>query len=110
MDKRDVFIRLTAIQVAGWRLGRRKSARRRNKNKRLLPIVMKLIKSLTVFACAFALVATIALAEDKEAKKQTCCEKATAKGKECAHPCCVEAHKAGKSCEKCNPNGEDKKK
>ena len=75
---------------------------------------MKLIKSLTVFACAFALVATIAMAEDKDKdakeKTQTCCEKATAKGKDCAHPCCVEAHKAGKSCEKCNKNKEDLKK
>lgn len=33
----------------------------------------------------------------------TCCEKAEAEGKACAHPCCVEATAAGKVCEKCNP-------
>ncbi len=72
---------------------------------------MKLIKSLTVFACAFALVASLSLAEDKKDAKaeKTCCEKAKAKGKECTHPCCVEATKAGKTCEKCNPKKADKK-
>lgn len=33
----------------------------------------------------------------------TCCETAKAKGKACAHPCCVEAVKAGGTCYKCNP-------
>jgi hypothetical protein len=51
------------------------------------------------------------MADDKPAdKKQTCCEKAKAEGKECKHKCCVAAHKEGKSCEKCNPNKEDMKK
>src|SRR5438552_13093814 len=32
---------------------------------------------------------------------QSCCVKAKAKGKECDHKCCVDAHKAKKLCEKC---------
>ncbi len=65
---------------------------------------MKLIKLFAVAACAFALVAMPAKADDsKPAKKMTCCQKAKAAGKECAHPCCVEAKKDGKVCEKCNP-------
>lgn len=68
---------------------------------------MKLIKLITITACAFALVVGSAMAEDKEVKK-TCCQKAKAAGKECAHPCCVEAKKDGKVCEKCNPKKEKK--
>ena len=70
---------------------------------------MKLIKPLTTIGCAVALAAGVALAGEaaKPEAKPTCCQKAAAEGKDCAHPCCVEAHKAGKSCEKCNPNKED---
>ena len=57
---------------------------------------MKLAKLISAAAFAFALLATPAIAE-------TCCEKAKAAGKECAHPCCVKAVKDGKVCEKCNP-------
>jgi hypothetical protein len=32
---------------------------------------------------------------------QSCCVKAKAKSEDCKHPCCVEAHKEGKVCEKC---------
>jgi len=73
---------------------------------------MKLIKILSVAAFALALLAGPVMADnDKPAeKKQTCCEKAKAEGKECKHKCCVAAHKDGKSCEKCNPNKEDQKK
>ena len=73
---------------------------------------MKLIKLLGLTACAVALLAGPAMAaEEKPAeKKQTCCEKAKAEGKECTHKCCVAAHKEGKSCEKCNKNKEDVKK
>ena len=72
---------------------------------------MKLIKLLTVAACAFALVAGSAMAQDKAEKaKKSCCEKAKAKGETCTHPCCVEATKAGKVCEKCNPKKEEPKK
>jgi hypothetical protein len=70
---------------------------------------MKLIKLLTVAACAFALVAGSAVAQDKPAKKQSCCDKAKAKGETCSHPCCVEAAKEKKVCEKCNPKKEEKK-
>src|SRR5258706_13557744 len=66
---------------------------------------MKTIKLLSVFAFAFVLLGGLAFAED-----QTCCQKAKAAGKECEHKCCVEAHKKGESCKKCNPNGEDIKK
>lgn len=37
--------------------------------------------------------------------KDSCCATAKAGGKDCDHPCCVEARNAGKVCEKCNPNG-----
>ena len=67
---------------------------------------MKLIKSLTVIACAFALLAGSSFAAEK---KQTCCEKAKAKGEECKHECCVTAKKDGKTCEKCNPKKDEKK-
>ena len=63
---------------------------------------MKLTNIVCAVACSFALVATPALA--------TCCQKASAEGKECTHKCCVAAHKEGKSCEKCNKNKEDVKK
>jgi len=67
---------------------------------------MRMIKSLMVAVCALALLSNTALAEGK---KQTCCEKAIAEGKECRNKCCLSAHKNGKSCEKCNPNQEDLK-
>jgi len=65
---------------------------------------MKVIKILSAVGCALALLASPALAREK-----TCCEKASADGKECTHKCCVAAHKDHKSCEKCNPNKEDLK-
>src|SRR5207249_5862105 len=73
---------------------------------------MKLVKVLIVTACAVAVLAGPVMADDEKPaeKKQTCCEKAKAEGKECTHKCCVAAHKDGKSCEKCNPNKEDMKK
>jgi hypothetical protein len=39
--------------------------------------------------------------------KQTCCQKAVAEKRECANRCCQNAHKNGRSCQKCNPNKED---
>ena len=65
---------------------------------------MKLTKIVCTVVCSIALVASPALAGEK-----TCCQKASAEGKECTHKCCAAAHKAGKSCEKCNPNKEDLK-
>jgi hypothetical protein len=73
---------------------------------------MKIIKTLSALMCAVAIVALPATAADsKTAKaKQTCCEEAKEKGKDCTHKCCVAAHKDSKSCEHCNPNKEDVKK
>ncbi len=65
------------------------------------------MKTLSALLCIAALIATNSLAAEKGGK--TCCEKAKAEGKTCTHKCCVAAHKAGKSCEKCNPNKEDLK-
>jgi hypothetical protein len=48
-------------------------------------------------------------ADQKTAPKQTCCQEAAAKGKECRHKCCVAAHKDGKSCTVCNPQEQDLK-
>jgi hypothetical protein len=66
---------------------------------------MKAIRALMVGVCAVVFLASTSLAVE-----QTCCQKATAEGKECKHKCCVASHKDGKSCEKCNPNKEDLKK
>ena len=71
--------------------------------------LMKLLKMLVVLGWMSFLLTGPALAADKPVKKLTCCEKASAEGKECQHKCCVAAHKEGKSCEKCNPNQEDLK-
>lgn len=57
---------------------------------------MKFIKSLTVMACAAAF-----LLSTSGAMAASCCVEGKAKGKDCTHPCCVAAHKAGKTCEKC---------
>lgn len=65
---------------------------------------MKLIKMITVAAFALALLAGPAFAGDK-----TCCEKAKEASKDCAHKCCADAKKDGKTCEKCNPKKEEKK-
>ena len=69
---------------------------------------MKLIKSLLIAAFALTLVVGTVVAEEKkeEGKKQSCCEKAKAKGKDCSHKCCVEAKKEGKVCTKCNPSAD----
>ena len=58
---------------------------------------MKWIKTFAAIACAFTLMTAAALAD------QSCCVKEKAKGKDCKHPCCVEAHKQAKTCEKCQP-------
>lgn len=65
---------------------------------------MKLIKILTVGLFTLALVAGPAAF----ANEKSCCEKAKADGKECAHKCCVEAAKAGKACEKCSGKKDEK--
>ncbi len=75
---------------------------------------MKLIKSLTVFACAFALLAGPVLAADTGSTKKDsdlpgCCQRAKAKGKECTMKCCVAAAKDGKTCETCAKKKSKKK-
>jgi hypothetical protein len=65
---------------------------------------MKSIKMLTMAAFAFALVGGAVNVQ------AGCCDDAKKAGKECSHKCCVEATKAKKVCEKCNPKKEDKKK
>ncbi|MHA3770185.1 hypothetical protein ACXR0O_01450 [Verrucomicrobiota bacterium sgz303538] len=63
---------------------------------------MNITKLVTATAFAIALLASPAFAE-------SCCDKAKAAGKECAHKCCVEAAKDGKICAKCNPDKAEKK-
>ena len=64
---------------------------------------MKAIKSLV------AVVALIAFASASFAAAESCCDKAKAAGKDCAHKCCVEAKGKGEICKKCNPDKEEKK-
>jgi len=71
---------------------------------------MKSMRILFAVACACSMLAGSAIgADQKAAPKQTCCEEAAAKGKECRHKCCVAAHKDGKSCSVCNPQEQDLK-
>jgi len=65
---------------------------------------MKSIKSLVAIVCALAFISSVTIA-----RAESCCDKAKAAGKECAHQCCKDAVKAGKVCEKCNPKKEEKK-
>lgn len=100
MRQNDRFNRrpLLGPPLARGRFGRRKALK-----------IMKLMKTLVVLGCGFSLLAGSIGAADTPQKPQTCCQKAAAAGKECAHKCCVVAHKEGKSCEKCNPGKEDLK-
>lgn len=51
----------------------------------------------------FVLAGIFALVTTSATYAESCCDKAKAAGKDCAHPCCVAAKKDGKVCEKCNP-------
>lgn len=62
------------------------------------------MKSVIAAACAVALFASMSIA-----RAESCCEKAKAASKDCAHKCCVKAAKDGKTCEKCNPKKEEAK-
>ena len=64
------------------------------------------MKSISAIICAVVLLGSISFAS---AAEDSCCDKAKAAGKDCAHACCVKAKKDGKVCEKCNPKKEDKK-
>ncbi len=70
---------------------------------------MNAIKTLVALLFAAALLSGTSLGAEKSKLKLTCCQQAAEKGKECSHKCCVSAHRAGKSCEKCNPGKEDSK-
>ncbi len=71
---------------------------------------MKLTNFFIAVGCALFLFAGSALAADKQVTtKQTCCELAAAKSKDCRHKCCVAAHRDGKSCTVCNPQQQDLK-
>ena len=61
------------------------------------------MKSLTAVLCALVLLGGMSIAS-----AETCCDKAKAAGKDCAHKCCVTAKKDGKVCETCNPKKKDK--
>ena len=61
------------------------------------------MKFITLTAFAFA------LAFGTANLQAGCCDDAKKAGKECAHKCCVEATKAKKVCEKCNPKKEGAK-
>lgn len=75
------------------------------------PNRMNRIRVLTVALATFWLIAGPAFGQAQskaaESKKQTCCQKAAAAGKECRNKCCLAAHREGKSCLKCNPGKED---
>ena len=58
-------------------------------------LAMNITKLLTVASLAFSLFAAPVFAE-------SCCDKAKAAGKDCSHPCCVEAKGKGEVCKKCN--------
>ncbi|MEZ0386987.1 MAG: hypothetical protein ACAI34_07975, partial [Verrucomicrobium sp.] len=66
------------------------------------PFNYPLMKTLLTVFSAVALMSAFSLAADSKFKEGGCCDKAAKKGEKCAHPCCVEADKAGKVCEKCN--------
>lgn len=48
------------------------------------------------------------VAEESRFDDGSCCDKAAGDGKECSHPCCVEAASAGGICTSCNPGAVDK--
>ncbi len=68
---------------------------------------MSTIKLLTMAAIFALALAAPVRAEDIHAK---CCEKAKQAGKECEHPCCVEAKKKNEVCTKCGGKKAEAKK
>ncbi|MDP3073421.1 MAG: hypothetical protein Q8N18_24225 [Opitutaceae bacterium] len=60
---------------------------------------------IALIALSFASAGLMFAAEKVENKTAGCCVKAQADGKACAHPCCVEAAKAGDNCTKCKGSG-----
>jgi hypothetical protein len=70
---------------------------------------MNTTRLLWAVSLALSLLAASTTFAAEKPKKLTCCEKAAVEKKECSNKCCIAAHKAGKSCTKCNPNKEDLK-
>lgn len=58
-------------------------------------------KAFSVLAMA-AMMSVTSFGADSKLKEGGCCDKAKKAGKECAHPCCVDAAKKGEVCKKCN--------
>ena len=58
---------------------------------------MSITKLLSAATLAFAVLSSSVMAE-------SCCDKAKAAGKDCAHACCVKSKADGKVCKKCNPD------
>jgi hypothetical protein len=56
---------------------------------------MNIIKVVSAVCFAISLIPAPLMAE-------SCCDKAKAAGKDCAHPCCVTAKAKGEICKKCN--------
>ncbi len=67
---------------------------------------MKMSQIISVFIALLLGSGTLLTAETPKEKSFPgtpggCCVRATSDGKTCAHPCCVEAAKLSKNCEKC---------
>ncbi|QIF02687.1 hypothetical protein [Roseimicrobium sp. ORNL1] len=60
------------------------------------------MKALLTILTVSAMMTSFSFAADSKYKEGGCCDKAAKKGEKCQHPCCVDAEKAGKVCEKCN--------
>lgn len=60
------------------------------------------MKALLTVLTASAMMTAFSIAAESKYKEGGCCDKAAKKGEKCKHPCCVDAEKAGKVCEKCN--------
>jgi len=71
----------------------------------------KVILTLSVLACAFALVTAPAYSGEakKEKKACGCCEAKAEAQKDCKCACCKKAFEAGKVCKKCHPPAKKEK-
>ena len=64
---------------------------------------------IALIALSLATAGFVFAADTVANKAAGCCVKAQADGKTCAHPCCVDAAKAGNNCEKCKGSGKIEK-
>ncbi len=67
------------------------------------------MRRICVYLATAVLLLPAVRASEGTGRNLTCCEAAAAEGRECTHRCCLTAHRAGLSCAKCNPAGEDLK-